>query len=206
MRCVICVSGGGYWFLDHSLWNGLTVADLVFPWFIFMMGTSMALSFKHYDYYYSKPDQLNVLLPKVLWRSCNLLALSLFLGNGYDLKHWRFPGVLARFSISYAVNALTILYIPSTCQQKHIPNNPNNPSNPGNHTKHVFIQHPITPNNPPNNPGNPSSSSNSWYRDITAYSFHSIFMLILVALWVGLTFGISVPGCGMYTHRIYIYI
>jgi len=24
--------GGGYWFFDHSKWNGLTVADLVFPW------------------------------------------------------------------------------------------------------------------------------------------------------------------------------
>ncbi len=23
--------GGAYWFFDHSLWNGLTVADLVFP-------------------------------------------------------------------------------------------------------------------------------------------------------------------------------
>ena len=25
-------SGGGYWFFRHSKWNGLTVADLVFPW------------------------------------------------------------------------------------------------------------------------------------------------------------------------------
>ena len=24
--------GGGYWFFEHSPWNGLTVADLVFPW------------------------------------------------------------------------------------------------------------------------------------------------------------------------------
>ncbi len=24
--------GGGYWFFQHSFWNGLTVADLVFPW------------------------------------------------------------------------------------------------------------------------------------------------------------------------------
>jgi hypothetical protein len=30
--------GGGYAFLDHSKWNGLTVADLVFPWFVFMSG------------------------------------------------------------------------------------------------------------------------------------------------------------------------
>lgn len=30
--------GGGYWFFNHSLWDGLTVADLVFPWFIWIMG------------------------------------------------------------------------------------------------------------------------------------------------------------------------
>jgi len=24
--------GGQYWFFKHSTWNGLTVADLVFPW------------------------------------------------------------------------------------------------------------------------------------------------------------------------------
>lgn len=36
--------GGGYWFLEHSKWNGLTVADLVFPWFMWIMGTSMAFA------------------------------------------------------------------------------------------------------------------------------------------------------------------
>ena len=24
--------GGGYWFMEHATWNGLYVADLVFPW------------------------------------------------------------------------------------------------------------------------------------------------------------------------------
>ena len=24
--------GGDYWFFEHATWNGLTVADLVFPW------------------------------------------------------------------------------------------------------------------------------------------------------------------------------
>ena len=24
--------GGEYWYFKHSVWNGLTVADLVFPW------------------------------------------------------------------------------------------------------------------------------------------------------------------------------
>ena len=26
--------GGGYWQFAHSDWNGLTVADLVFPWYV----------------------------------------------------------------------------------------------------------------------------------------------------------------------------
>jgi heparan-alpha-glucosaminide N-acetyltransferase len=38
--------GGGYFFFNHSVWNGLTIADLVFPWFIWIMGVSMAISFK----------------------------------------------------------------------------------------------------------------------------------------------------------------
>jgi hypothetical protein len=25
--------GGGYWFLQHSPWNGVTVADVIFPWY-----------------------------------------------------------------------------------------------------------------------------------------------------------------------------
>jgi len=36
--------GGRYSYLDHSRWNGLTVADLLFPWFVFMSGVSAALS------------------------------------------------------------------------------------------------------------------------------------------------------------------
>lgn len=38
--------GGGYWFMDHATWDGLLVADVVFPWFMFMMGVAMALSLK----------------------------------------------------------------------------------------------------------------------------------------------------------------
>jgi heparan-alpha-glucosaminide N-acetyltransferase len=29
--------GGGYWFFEHPPWNGLTLADLVFPWYVFEM-------------------------------------------------------------------------------------------------------------------------------------------------------------------------
>jgi heparan-alpha-glucosaminide N-acetyltransferase len=38
--------GGAYWFFNHSPWNGLTFADIVFPFFLWIMGTSMTISLK----------------------------------------------------------------------------------------------------------------------------------------------------------------
>lgn len=36
--------GGGYFFMEHAVWNGLTVADLVFPWFLWIMGVCIPIS------------------------------------------------------------------------------------------------------------------------------------------------------------------
>ena len=38
--------GGGYYFFNHSTWNGLTVADLLFPWFVWIMGVTVGATFK----------------------------------------------------------------------------------------------------------------------------------------------------------------
>jgi heparan-alpha-glucosaminide N-acetyltransferase len=109
--------GGGYWFFNHSVWNGLTVADLVFPWFIFMMGASMALSFKNYGK--NLDLDLRVLLPKVLTRGLNLVALGLFMNNGYDLAFWRIPGVLWRFGVSFLVVGSILLFVPKFRADAH---------------------------------------------------------------------------------------
>ena len=66
--------GGGYWFFDHSVWNGLTVADLVFPWFIWIMGVSLVFSFKG-----RKSDSLWMQLYQIGRRSVILFAVGLFL-------------------------------------------------------------------------------------------------------------------------------
>lgn len=82
--------GGGYYFFNHSSWNGLTVADLVFPWFIWIMGTSMAISFKKFE-----SQLIRDLLYKLFRRAIILFALGLFLNGGFvELEHWRIPGVL----------------------------------------------------------------------------------------------------------------
>lgn len=103
--------GGGYHFFEHSLWNGLTVADLVFPWFIFIMGTSIDLSQRSL---LSKGIRKQTVFKKIFVRSLKLFAIGLFLNNGADLEKWRIPGVLQRFAVSYfVVAAVSLLMSPS---------------------------------------------------------------------------------------------
>eukprot|EP00795_Rhopilema_esculentum_P008206 gene8206-14143_t len=103
--------GGDYYFFEHSLWNGLTVADLVFPWFIFIMGTSIDLSQRSL---LSKGVRKRTIFQKILIRSVKLFAIGLFLNNGKNLDKWRIPGVLQRFGISYfAVATMNLFLSPS---------------------------------------------------------------------------------------------
>ena len=95
--------GGHYWFFSHSKWNGLTVADLVFPWFVWIMGTAMAFSFRSINQ--QKTPRLKIFL-KILRRSIVLFALGLFVKSGgkknpVDFTKIRIMGVLQRFSLTY---------------------------------------------------------------------------------------------------------
>jgi predicted acyltransferase len=66
-----------YRFFAHSPWNGLTVADLVFPWFMWIMGVSLAIS-SHSKI--NKPGSSRLeMVQHVLKRS----AILFFLGNLY---------------------------------------------------------------------------------------------------------------------------
>eukprot|EP00117_Sycon_ciliatum_P004094 scpid46106/ scgid2492/ Heparan-alpha-glucosaminide N-acetyltransferase; Transmembrane protein 76 len=102
--------GGRYWFFNHSRWNGLTVADCVFPWFIWIMGTSMVISFNSLR---RKGLSKCSMAMKVIRRAVILFCIGLFLNNGYDLKHWRIPGVLQRFGVSYLVVGLVDIFVPT---------------------------------------------------------------------------------------------
>ncbi|KAL4222015.1 hypothetical protein ACF0H5_018060 [Mactra antiquata] len=98
--------GGGYWFFDHPPWNGLTVADLVFPWFVFIMGTSMNYSFKSM---LKRGKSRGWIFCKVFKRTCLLFTFGIILNTNWgpvDLNHLRIPGVLQRLSLSYFVVAL----------------------------------------------------------------------------------------------------
>ncbi|XP_031140076.1 heparan-alpha-glucosaminide N-acetyltransferase isoform X2 [Sander lucioperca] len=65
--------GGGYWFFQHAPWNGLTVGDLVMPWFVFIIGTSVVLAFRSMQRRGVSRQQL---LRKITWRTVVLLMLG----------------------------------------------------------------------------------------------------------------------------------
>ena len=78
--------GGGYWFFNHSVWNGLTVADLVFPWFIWIMGVSLVFSFHG-----RRKDTFLQQLFQILRRTIILFAVGLFLNTSegiYEVDSW----------------------------------------------------------------------------------------------------------------------
>ena len=103
--------GGGYWFFKHSKWNGLTVADLVFPWFIFIMGVSLAISFRSLRQ--KKVSKIRI-FTKIIRRTLILFALGLLINKGTDLNFYRIPGVLQRFAFSYFVVATVELFLRRT--------------------------------------------------------------------------------------------
>jgi predicted acyltransferase len=99
-----------YWPLLHAQWNGWTPTDLIFPFFLFIVGVSMAFSFSsRVERGASRPQ----LLSHVLRRGAILFALGMFLNgfpNHYQLSSWRVYGVLQRIAICYVVTAILALW------------------------------------------------------------------------------------------------
>ncbi|XP_026887779.2 heparan-alpha-glucosaminide N-acetyltransferase [Electrophorus electricus] len=101
--------GGRYWFFRHESWNGLTVADLVFPWFVFIMGTSVSLSVSGALH---RGARCSHLLWKICWRSVQLFLIGVFIINPnycagqLSWDSLRIPGVLQRLAFTYLVVAV----------------------------------------------------------------------------------------------------
>jgi len=99
-----------YWTLKHAEWNGWTPADLIFPFFLFIVGVAMAYSFSSRR---RRGESRQKLLRHVLWRGLILFALGLFL-NGfpdrYQLDSLRVYGVLQRIAICYVITATLAIF------------------------------------------------------------------------------------------------
>ncbi len=103
-------SEAAYWPLKHSLWNGWTPTDLIFPFFLFIVGVSLVFSFQSR---LRRGDSKRDLVLHTLKRSAILFALGLFVSSypHYHLATFRIPGVLQRIAVCYLIAALLTLYV-----------------------------------------------------------------------------------------------
>ncbi len=102
-------SSAAYWPLKHAQWNGWTPTDLIFPFFLFIVGVSLVLSFASR---LKRGDSRRALVVHALRRSATIFAIGLLL-NGlphFHLATWRIPGVLQRIAVAYLAAALITLF------------------------------------------------------------------------------------------------
>src|ERR1035437_2316473 len=94
--------------LRHSEWNGCTPTDLVYPFFLFIVGMSMYFSLKKYG------NELNGRASlRILRRTITIFAIGLFLTIfpyfGMDYSKLRIMGVLQRIALAYGIGSIICL-------------------------------------------------------------------------------------------------
>lgn len=111
---MILVNNPGDWShiyspLSHAEWHGLTPTDLIFPFFLFIVGISI-----YYAYKNKQPNTTTY--KKIAVRSLKLIGLGLFLKAFTPsvpfIQDWegiRFMGVLQRIGIVFFISAIMYL-------------------------------------------------------------------------------------------------
>lgn len=98
-----------YAWLEHSAWNGCTLADLVFPCFIVIVGISSVLALTNFKAKGFSNRQLFIIIIK---RSAYIFIMGLLLNalpNHFDVSHIRVLGVLQRIAICYFLSSVLFL-------------------------------------------------------------------------------------------------
>ena len=97
-----------YWPLEHAEWTGWTPTDLVFPFFLFIVGVAIPLGLGSRI---ERGDPFKKLFLKVLFRTLIIFALGEFLAGFpfFHLATMRIPGVLQRIAVCYFFASLLYL-------------------------------------------------------------------------------------------------
>jgi len=139
---MILVNNPGSWDhiyepLEHASWIGLTPTDLVFPFFMFIMGVSTYLSLRKYQFKFDKNTALKIIRRTVVifgiglaiaWLSLSLNTWNSLSDQGLsfwqqlwtscsNFSHLRIMGVMPRLALCYGGAAVIAL----TIKHKHIP-------------------------------------------------------------------------------------
>jgi predicted acyltransferase len=117
---MILVNNPGSWSsvypqLLHAQWHGCTFTDLIFPFFLFIVGVAISYSLTKRKI---QSDSKSSLYLSIVRRSVILFLLGLILNSfpfgllfnhQFSLETLRIPGVLQRISIVYLISALVFI-------------------------------------------------------------------------------------------------
>ena len=100
--------------LRHSVWNGLTPCDLVFPFFLFMVGISTYISLRKFNF-----EPTSEVIRKIVRRTFLIILIGLAIdwfgyvcnGDFFPIDTLRIPGVLQRIGLCYGIVSLMVIYI-----------------------------------------------------------------------------------------------
>ncbi len=105
--------GESFEMLQHSRWNGMTPCDLVFPFFLFIMGISCYLSLSKSNF---TPSQ--AVITKIVKRTVLLFLIGLFINWFHNalkgdpgLDHLRIWAVMQRIALCYLAVSLFALFV-----------------------------------------------------------------------------------------------
>ena len=117
ISCMVLVNNPGSWSavyapLCHAHFNGLTPTDLVFPFFMCLMGMSMYLSLV-------RKQQDTAAQTRRIFRRTALIflfgllinALSHTMWHPFNPHEWRILGVLQRLALAYGGAGLLLLWL-----------------------------------------------------------------------------------------------
>lgn len=115
MMILVNNAGSSYDCLHHVEWNGLTVCDMVFPFFLFIMGVSCYLSLSKGGFTFTLPTlghifKRTALIILVCW---GIFWFGRILkGDFLPFDHFRLTGVLVRIALVYCVLSLLAITLP----------------------------------------------------------------------------------------------
>ncbi len=101
-------------YLKHSTWNGMTPCDLVFPFFLFIMGVTTYLSLSKQRFEPSRP-----VITKIVRRAVLIILIGWALhwfglackGEPFAFDRLRLTGVLPRIGLCFGVVSLMALFL-----------------------------------------------------------------------------------------------
>jgi predicted acyltransferase len=121
VAAMILVNNPGSWSaiypqLEHARWDGWTMTDFIFPFFLWIMGTAMTFSFARRK---ERGDSPGALMRHVVQRGITIIAIGLFLsgfpfglvfGHTFSFSTMRIPGVLQRIGLCYLAAGAVVIH------------------------------------------------------------------------------------------------